>query len=402
MGLNAPRKPAWRDIEITDIQTTAVDGNYQWNLVRIYTDAGVTGTGEAYFGDGVMAEIENLKEHLIGENPLDIDRLYEHMIWRTSGQGSIAGTVVTAISGVELALNDLAGKVYEMPAYQLLGGKYRDWIRVYCDTHAGAHPETVKERRPSPDEIYTPEAYANATEDVIDEGFDALKFDIDVPSQHTKDPANRYLRHAEIDRMVDIVAAVTEAAPEEVDVAFDLHWIWSVDSAIRLAQRLEEYDVWWLEDPVPPENLDAQRQVSQRTSTTIATGENRYRKFGHRRLIEEQATDVIQPDMPKIGGMRETYKIATMADMYYLPLALHNVSSPVGTIAGAHVAAAIPNFLAIEYHARDVDWWADVIEGPVIQDGYIEIPEAPGLGVELNLDVVQDHMVEGETLFDEE
>jgi gluconate/galactonate dehydratase len=160
--------------------------------------------------------------------------------------------------------------------------------------------------------------------------------------------------------------------------------------------------VWWIEDPVPPENIDAQRQVSQSTSTTIATGENRYRKFGARRLIEEQATDIIQPDMPKIGGMRETYKIATFADMYYIPLALRSVSWPVGTIAGAHVAAAIPNFQAIEYHARDVDWWADVIEGPVIQDGYIEIPEAPGLGVELNLDVVQDHMVEGETLFDEE
>jgi len=401
MGIDNSRKPASRDLEITDIQTTVLEGNYQWTLVRVYTDAGVTGTGEAYFGDGVVDVIENLKPHLVGENPLDVDRLYEHLIWRTSGQGSIGGTVVTAISGIEIALNDIAGKVHDMPAYQLLGGKYRDYVRVYCDTHAGAHPESVGAEDLTPEDVYTAEAYVDAAEDVIEEGFDALKFDLDVPSKHTKDPANRHLRHPEADNMIDIVTRIIEASPDDVDVAFDLHWIWSVDSAVRLARALEPYDIWWIEDPVPPENTDALAEVSRRTSTTIATGENRYRKFGERRIIENQATDIIHPDMPKVGGMRETYKIATIADMYYIPLALHNISSPLGTTAGAHVAAAVPNFQALEYHARDVDWWADVVEGEVIQDGYIEVPEAPGLGVTLDMDVVTEHAAEGETVFDE-
>ena len=398
LGIETPRQPPHRDVEITDVQTTVVQGNYQWILVRIYTDAGVTGTGEAYFGNGVAGEIASMREHLIGENPLDIDRLYEHLIWRTSGRGSLAGTVVTAISGIEIALHDVAGKLLEVPAYQLLGGKYRDDVRIYCDTHAGAHPESVE--RLSPDDVYTPEAYVDAATAVVEEGFDALKFDLDIPSSATKDPANGHLRHAEVDRIVEIVAAVTEAMPTDVDVAFDLHWIWSADSALRLARALEPYDVWWLEDPVPPENDDVLDGVVNGTATTIATGENCYRKAGQRRLLEEGYTNVIQPDVPKVGGMRESYKIATIAELYATPLALHNVSSPVGTMAGVHVAAAIPNFLALEWHARDVPFWPDVVEETVIVDGRVTVPEVPGLGVTIDEDVVAEYMADGETLFD--
>ena len=377
-----------RDVEITDVQTTMVDGNFPWTLVRVYTDAGVVGTGEAYWGAGVPELIERMKPFVVGENPLDIDRLYEHLVQKMSGEGSVEGVTVTAISGIEVALHDLAGKILDVPAYQLLGGKYRDELRVYCDCHT--------------EEEADPDACADEAERVDEElGYDALKFDLDVPSGHEKDRANRHLRDAEIEHKRSIVEAVTEAVGHRADVAFDCHWSFSAGSARRLANALEPYDVWWLEDPVPPENHDVQRDVTRSTSTPIAAGENVYRTHGQRRLLQEGGVDIVAPDLPKVGGMRETVKIANLADLHYVPVAMHNVSSPVATMASAQVGAAIPNALAVEFHSYELDWWADLVEESVIEEGYIEIPEKPGLGVTLDLDVVSDHMVEGETLFDE-
>ncbi|WP_458206033.1 mandelate racemase/muconate lactonizing enzyme family protein [Haladaptatus sp. NG-SE-30] len=387
MGVTGERSGV-RDIEITDVQTTMVDGNFPWTLVRIYTDAGIVGTGEAYWGAGVPELIERMKPFLVGENPLDIDRLFEHLVQKMSGEGSIEGVTVTAISGIDVALHDLAGKVLDVPAYQLLGGKYRDEIRVYCDCHAGEEAD--------------PESNADEAERVVEElGYDALKFDLDVPSGHEKDRANRHLRNPEIEHKVEIVEAVTERVGDRADVSFDCHWTFSAGSAKRLAHQLEDYDVWWLEDPVPPENHDVQREVTENTTTPIAAGENVYRKHGHRRLLEKQAVDIIAPDMPKVGGMRETRKIADLADTYYIPVAMHNVASPVATMGSAHVGTAIPNALAVEYHSYQLGWWEDLVEETVIEEGYIEIPEKPGLGVTLDMDVVAEHMVEGEELFDE-
>ena len=387
MGVTNPRGGN-RDVEITDVQTTMVDGNFPWTLVRVYTDAGVVGTGEAYWGAGAPELIERMKPFVIGENPLDIDRMTEHLVQKMSGEGSLGGVTVTAISGIEVALHDLAGKILGVPAYQLLGGKYRDKVRVYCDCHTADEADPV--------------ACADEAERVVEElGYDALKFDLDVPSGHEKDRANRHLRGVEIDHKVSIVEAVTERVGHRADVAFDCHWTFSGGSAKRLAEALEPYDVWWLEDPVPPENHDVQREVTQSTSTPIGVGENVYRKHGQRRLIENQAVDIIAPDMPKVGGMRETRKIADLADMYYIPVAMHNVASPIATMGSAHVGAAIPNSLAVEYHSYELGWWEDLVEEDVIEDGYIEIPEEPGLGVTLDMDAVEEHMVDGETLFDE-
>ena len=386
MGATNPRGGN-RDVEITDVQTTMVDGNFPWTLVRIYTDAGVVGTGEAYWGAGVPELVQRMTPFLVGENPLDIDRLYEHLVQKMSGEGSVEGVTVTAISGIELALHDLAGKILGIPAYQLLGGKYRDSVRVYCDCHTEAEAD--------------PEACADEAERVVEElGYDALKFDLDVPSGHEKDRANRHLRPGEIRHKAEIVEAVTERVKDRADVAFDCHWTFSGGSAKRLAAELEEYDVWWLEDPVPPENLEVQEAVTKSTLTPIAVGENRYRVTELRRLIENQAVDIVAPDLPKVGGMRETRKIADVANQYYVPVAMHNVASPVGTMASAQVGAAIPNSLAVEYHSYELDWWSDLVEEDVIEDGRIEIPEKPGLGLTLDMDVVEEHMVEGETLFD--
>ena len=387
MGVTAPRGGD-RDVEITDVQTTMVDGNFPWTLVRVYTDAGVVGTGEAYWGAGVPELIERMKPFVIGENPLDIDRLYEHLIQKMSGEGSVEGVTVTAISGIEVALHDLAGKILDVPAYQLLGGKYRDEMRVYCDCHT--------------EEEADPEACADEAERVVDElGYDALKFDLDVESGAEKDRANRHLRGPEVEHKAEIVREVTDRVGDRADVAFDCHWSFASGSAHRLADAVEQYDVWWLEDPVPPENLDVQQEVTQRTTTPVAAGENVYRVHGHRRLLEEQAVDIVAPDLPKVGGMRETQKIANLADLYYVPVAMHNVSSPVATVASAHVGAAVPNALAVEFHSYELGWWSDLVEENVIEDGRITVPETPGLGVTVDDDVVAEHMVAGETLFDE-
>jgi len=221
-----------------------------------------------------------------------------------------------------------------------------------------------------------------------------------VPSGLQRDRANRHLRPGEIRHKIEIVEHVTERVKDRADVAFDCHWTFAGGSAKRLAAELEAYDIWWLEDPVPPENLDVQETVTRSTLTPIATGENRYRLSEHRRLIESEAVDIIAPDMPKVGGMRETRKIANLADQYYIPVAMHNVSSPIATTASAHVGAAIPNILAVEYHSYELGWWDDLVEETVIEDGSITIPERPGLGLTLDRDAVAEHMVEGETLFD--
>ncbi|MFC6906617.1 mandelate racemase/muconate lactonizing enzyme family protein [Halalkalicoccus tibetensis] len=387
MQLDADRGP--RNVEITDVQTTMVDGNYPWILVRVYTDAGIVGTGECYWGGGDAAIIERMAPFVIGENPMDIDRLYEHLIQKMSGEGSISGKTISAISGIEIALHDITGKILDVPAYQLVGGKYRDDVRVYCDLHTENEAD--------------PQACADEGERVVEElGYDAIKFDLDVPSGHEKDRANRHLRAPEIDHKVEIVEAVTERVGDRADVAFDCHWSFSAGSAKRLVTALEEYDVWWLEDPVPPENHDVQREITQFTSTPITVGENEYRTHGQRRLLEEQAVDILAPDLPRVGGMRETMKIAILADLYYVPIAMHNVSSPIGTMASAQVAAAIPNSLALEYHSYELGWWEDLVEEDgLIEDGRMEVPEKPGLGLTLDLDAVEEHMVEGEELFDE-
>jgi gluconate/galactonate dehydratase len=383
MGLGDDRGP--RDVEITDVRTTMVEGTFPWTLVRVYTDAGVTGTGEAYWGAGVPEIIDRMAPFLVGENPLDTDRLYEHLVQKMSGEGSIEGKTITAISGVEIALHDLAGKLLDVPAYQLLGGKYRDSVRIYCDCHTEDEADPV--------------ACADEAERVVAElGYDALKFDLDVSSEFQKDRANRHLRSPEIREMVAIVEQVTERVGDRADVAFDCHWSFSANAAERLAAALEPYDVWWLEDPVPPENLAVQERVTRSTTTPIATGENRYRVTEHRRLVDG-VVDIVSPDLPKVGGMRETRKIADAANQHYVPVAMHNVASPVGTMASAHLGAAIPNLLAVEYHSYELGWWSDLVEERVIEDGQIRIPERPGLGLTLDMDAVSEHLVEGETLF---
>lgn len=372
-------------MKIADVKTAVIRGNFEWILVRVYTNDGIIGLGEAYWGAGVKDIIHNMKSMLLGQNPMNVDVLHQRMMRGMSGAGSIAGATVTAISGVELALWDIAGKALDTPVYNLLGGKYRDKIRIYAD--CGGSPD--------------PEACVEKAKEVKAMGYTALKFDTHVLPFIQRDPYNRCLSVKDIHHIAETVGAIRGAVDDDTDLCLDCHWQYSTKDAIRLARALEEYDLLWLEDPIPPENVDALAKVTRSTKTPICTGENLYTKHGFRELIQKQATDIVAPDVPKVGGLLESKRIADMADTYYIPMAPHNVSGPIGTMAAAHVCASIPNFLVMEFHSLEVPWWNDLArgEGPIIKDGYIAIPDKPGIGIELNEEVAIQHLKEGETFF---
>jgi len=385
-------------MRIVDVGTAVVRGNFDWVLVKVYTDSGLFGIGEAYWGAGVVNLIHRAKDIIVGEKITNINKCVERMIRGLSGEGSIGGATITAISGIELALWDCVGKFLETPLYNLFGGKMRDRIRVYVDCHAGDN--------------FTPEAYKRKAQERKSEGWDAIKFDIDVPTPYSELkenekefwylPYNRSLSNREIDYLVNIVAAVREGVGRDVDIAIDCHWKYSVKDAIKLLSALEEFDLLWVEDPVPPENVEALLEVQRNVKVPIATGENLYRKYGYRTLIEKQACRIVSPDIPKMGGLSEARKVFDMADVYYMPVAPHNVSSPVGTIAAAHLCAAMPNFLTIEFHAHEVEWWEDMVISdfkPLIKDGYINLPERPGIGLEINEAVLKKHLIEERNFF---
>jgi L-alanine-DL-glutamate epimerase-like enolase superfamily enzyme len=388
-------------VRITNVSTAVVEGNFPWVLVRVETDKGVTGLGEAYWGAGVANLVHKAKPLLIGQNPTNIGKLYDIMIRCLSGEGSQGGATVTAVSGIEIALWDLLGRAHNVPISTFFGGRYREKIRIYADCNKGETPD--------------PADYAKKAREVVAEGFTALKFDLDTPNPYTIDitddphprrawfePFNRVIGNQELRWMVDVVRAVREAVGPEIMVGMDAHWKFNVNDAIRLAQALEPFELLWLEDPIPPENLEAQRHVTHSTRTPICTGENLYRKYGYRELIEKQAARLIAPDIPKMGGLMEAKKVADHADLYYIPLAPHNVASPIGTVAGAHVCAAMSNFLVMEFHAHDVPWWGDLVEGePTIQDGFIHLSDSPGHGLTLNEDVARAHLAQGSSFFGE-
>ncbi|MCA9858896.1 MAG: mandelate racemase/muconate lactonizing enzyme family protein [Thermomicrobiales bacterium] len=388
-------------MKITSVRTAVIDGNFPWVLVRIETDEGITGLGEAYWGVGVAELVHKAGPLIVGENPFNIGKITELLIRCLSGEGSSGGATVTAISGIEIALWDLVGRALNTPIYNLFGGRFRDQIRVYADCHAGATPD--------------PASYAERAKSVAGAGFTAIKFDLDTPNPYTRDisddphprrqwcePWNRTIGAAERNWMVDVVAAVREAVGPDIMVAMDAHWKFSTNDAILLAQALEPFDLLWLEDPVPPENIEAQRMVTHSTRTPICTGENLYRKHGFRELIEKQAARIIAPDIPKMGGLMEAKKVADWADTYYIPVAPHNVASPIGTVASSHVCAAMNNFLVIEFHAHDVEWWKDLVDGtPPIVDGFIAMTDAPGHGLTLNEDVARANLKPGSSFFGE-
>jgi galactonate dehydratase len=201
--------------------------------------------------------------------------------------------------------------------------------------------------------------------------------------------------------MEEKVRGVREAIGYEVDLAIDLHGRYNTISGIKIARALEPYQLMWLEEPVPPENVDAMYKVKLSTSTPICCGENLYSKWGFRDLLIKQAVDIIMPDIAQVGGIFEGKRIADLADMYYVPVAPHNNCGPFATIAQAHFCAAIPNFLILEWHGARIKDWDKVVEwdGPLIDNGYINLPNKPGLGYDLNEREILRRNPEAEELF---
>jgi L-alanine-DL-glutamate epimerase-like enolase superfamily enzyme len=378
-------------MKITDLKATVIEGfGGDWVLTRVFTDEGIVGLGETFptwanQGRGIKELILWMKTLLVGEDPTNVDFLFTKMYQRQVYRGaSTAGALTTAISGVEIALWDIAGKALGVPLYKLLGGKHRDHIRVYCDYHAGDGED--------------PQAFASRAEEVTSQGFTAIKMDVDLSQWRAATQYHQPTSAAELRHMVSLVEAVREAVGEDVDIAVDCHSSFDLPASIRLARELEPYHLLWLEEPIPPKNLAALANLTASANVPICVGENLYTRFEFRELFEKQAANIIMPDVQKTGGVLESKRIADLASTYYIPMAPHCVTSPVGTMASVHLCASISNFLILEYHMIDVPWWADLAmtDAPIVQDGYITVPEKPGLGVEIDEKAITKYLRKGE------
>jgi L-alanine-DL-glutamate epimerase-like enolase superfamily enzyme len=384
-------------MKITAVKTAATLGHGMHLWVRVETDEGIVGLGECVHG-GVqaIAIIHELRPKLIGRDPFEIDAIFEDLRRRNVFNGGFAGALITALTAIEIALWDLKGKALGVPIYELMGGKFRDKIRVYADCQVEPNMDFGEIQR--------------VVDGVLERGFTALKIDVDIGVYSgdrrrgggvLKDPFNYTADEWEHERMIQLVEMVTTAAGSDCAVAADVHTRLDVTSAIRLVKDLEQFHLLWLEEPVPPENIDAMREVKRATSTPICAGENLYLRHGFRDLIIKQAVDIIMPDIPKCGGLSECRKIANLAEIYYMPFAPHNVSSPIGTMASAHVCASVPNFLVLEFHWLHRDYWTTIItdKEDIIKNGYIALNDRPGIGLELDEDVARQHQYPGTTWF---
>jgi L-alanine-DL-glutamate epimerase-like enolase superfamily enzyme len=403
-------------MKITRLRTAVVEANYDWTFIRIETDRDLAGTGECFFAPGLTAILRDLEPVLIGEDPRDINRLFRRLQRGASGAGSVAGLVYNAISGVEAALWDLKGKALGAPVWELLGGKFRERVRMYADCHAGAGLESIGPmmlpRAPEwfrrsaengivAEEELTPAAHAARARQAVRMGFDALKFDLDAGERGSEE-RHQLLMSREIEAMQERVAAVRADVGPDVDLALDCHWRYAMADVIRIARACEPFNLLWLEDPLPPYNPASFLSLRQASAVPLCTGENLYLCQGFRELIQQQAVHIVSPDIQKTGGLAEARRIAEYADMYDLAVAPHCIASPIGTMAAVHLCASISNFVVLEFHGQDVPFWeacATGFEPPLIRQGSIEVPTGPGLGIELNEEIAREYRKPGEPFF---
>ncbi len=393
------------DLEITDLRIAQV-GNIP--IVKIYTNQGVFGLGDVRDGADKRYALM-LKSRILGENPCNVERIFK-IIKQFGDHGRQGG----GVSGVEMALWDLTGKVYGVPIYQLLGGKYRDKVRIYVDTPT----------------VNNPEEFAKRMKGRIDQGFTIMKMDIgiglikDIPGTLTntepwgeirgweqekgsygltKHPFTRVqITEKGIAELVKYVAAMRQEVGWETPVAIDHVGHMGVNSMIRLGKAFEPYNIAWLEDLIPWQYTDQWKEISLAIDVPTLTGEDIYLKEGFRDLIEKRAVDMVQPDPVSAGGYLETKRIGDFAEENGVAMALHHASSPVSFMGCVHTAAATENFVALEHHSVDKTWWEDLVTGldkPMVKDGYVTVPEKPGLGLELNEEAVKEHLQKGEELF---
>jgi galactonate dehydratase len=386
-------------MKITDVQACVIgrqephSGGSVWTFVRIYTDEGIVGTGECnsggpgFTGFATKEAILAVKRMLIGQDPFNINLIYESLRRRGRYGGSTNAPFIFAVTGIENALYDIVGKALGVPVYKLLGGKFRDKIRLYADCHAGESDD--------------PQAYCDKALEIVGQGFSAVKFDVDSTGIGQFDIYNWTVGAKEMTYIVTLIESLRESLGYETDLAIDCHGQFDLPSAITLAKAVEPLRLMWLEEPVPAENIDALAQVRASSSTVICTGENQYTRFEFLELFARKAVDVIMPDLAKAGGIAEGKRIADLADAHYIPIAPHNVSSPLGMMAACHVLASVPNFLVLELHALNIPWWNDLCVGdkPFVENGAMTVSERPGIGVELNDEVAKSLLWNGDTYF---
>ena len=381
-------------LKITDIRTAVVRVHGYQLHVRIYTDQGIYGHGEGTDAvRGGIGLVNGFRPFLIGQDPLNIDYIWERI--RTGGifAGAQAGQYVAALTAVEIALWDLAGKAVGLPVYQLLGGKMRDKVRMYCDSQT--------------EDPNDPKAGAKI-QGIKDMGFTACKIDVDDARDLSRwDKVNWTASNAEIDHMLAKISYMRQqldkgSEPKRIDLAVDMHGRYDMTTGKRVAREVEPLKLLFLEEPVPAENVDAMRDVRESTITPICCGENVFLRHGFRTLLEKRAVDIIMPDLQKVGGLLEGRKVADMAHTYYVPFAPHCVVSPIGTMASCHVCAAVPNFLVLEWHwIQDLEHWRNFVkEGEIIEKGFVTVTDKPGIGLEMNEEGARKAQIPGSTWFE--
>lgn len=359
-------------MRIREVSTLIVNAKMRnWVFVKVTTDEGITGWGEAsleWKARAVVGAVEDLSQLIVGEDPRRVEHLYQTMYRHSFFRMGVVG--MSALSGIEQACWDILAKSLDVPVYQLLGGAVRNTVRMYDHLGGGEmnalylqdQPETMAER-----------AHAS-----LDRGFDAIKVLV-VPISEPIEGLLQ-LRHAE-----QCMAAIRNAVGETVDVMIDLHGRTTPAAAIQYAEALKPYRPFFLEEPCPPEYAGGTAQVANAVSIPIATGERLVTRYQFRELLEQGACAIIQPDLCHCGGIWEARKIAAMAETYYVSVAPHNPLGPIATAVNIHFAAVTPNFLIQEAIRADVPWRDTVVDNPVLSiGGTVGLPAGPGWGIEVD------------------
>ncbi len=367
-------------MKITGIKTNIFSSRHSnakrnWLIVRIQTDEGIEGIGESSMlsSDPIVESLiqEWSENYLVGKDPLAGQVHWTRLHQDNLGRGGRLYS--TVLSGIDIALWDLRGKILGVPVYQLLGGPFRNKLRVYAN---GWYTNPA-----------SPELIAEEAKKVVEMGYTAMKFDPFGKIAYTT------ISPEEAQLSVDRVAAVREAVGPNVDILIEVHARFNVYTAVGLARRMEQYRPFWYEEPVSQENTNEMRQVRDRINIPVATGERLYLKFPFFDLVKNEAVDILQPDICNAGGITELHKIGSMAEAQHVMMAPHNTNSAVGTVASFHLDTAMPNFLIQEYHAEFYEpHYFEVVQGlPRQKDGYVNLPEGPGLGISLDDELLDKH-----------
>lgn len=397
------------DLRITDLRIAEVAGApMRCPIIRIDTNQGIYGLGEVRDGASARYALV-LKSRILGENPCQVERLFKRIKLFGNHARQAGG-----VCGIEMALWDLAGKAYNVPIYQMLGGKYRDSIRLYSDTTKSNDPEVFADRlKARKDKGYTFLKMDFGVEMVKDNEGSVVNTRAFEKGKAWNSEYGSYGRTGHpftgvqitdkgIAEMVEYVAAVRNKVGYDIPLAADHFGHFDYKECIRLGEALEPYRLAWLEDMVPWFYTEKWKQITDAIKTPTLTGEDIFLKEEFIKLIDARAIDMIQPDLASSGGILETKKIGDYAEEKGIPMAMHFAGTPVSFMANIHCAAATENFISLEHHSVDIPWWEDLVKDipkPLVIDGFAKVPEGPGLGIDLNEEVIKEHLQDGTEYF---